>query len=315
MSENNKFEPTWGYVWGLRALIGFTTVALIAIWFIGMFLDGITDRPGFITVNSLALLLFVTSVISLFTSRETAAIGRQQAQEAELQRKAAEGQLKAMNDALTEMQGQREQMTFQTAQTSSQSILMRDQVTQMIGQGETMQGQLKSMEEARDQAERIFYLSERAYLYLKSGSFKSGEIKPNERNQINLEVCNGGRTPAFNVRIEANQAICTVDPELAEPGMMARLEQSRSVSSLLVSGQKYLYTWTPNSLLDAADFTMWQKDKSRLYFLTRITYEDIHADTQSLSYLYEYTRNGKFLIKRPIVLEVRKRKKQAKSKE
>jgi len=189
----DNFEPSWGYIWGIRLLVSFAILAIVAIWLIGLYGEPIPDRPSFITVNTLTVLAFVIIVITAYTSRETVAIMRHQQIEMRETRKLVKGQLGTMNGQLTEMK-------TQTANTAAQ-------VMQAIEQTEAQKGQLSAIKNQITQFDDDMQLRLGAFVMPRLINVFPFVIDKKLRARI--VIVNSGPTPAYDVNIYAHLAFKT----------------------------------------------------------------------------------------------------------
>lgn len=171
-----------------------------------------------------------------------------------------------------------------------------------------MQNQWRAMQRGLSLTEETFYLSERAYMCIKEIKMTAGTLRPDQINTFDFIAYNGGRTPAFNIRVFSTQAGTNQPIDAVVNDIETALHQNKSIESLILAGQGEPISYTPGLTLSADDFDLWSRGERKIFIPVKLEYEDVHRDTQSLIYWYEFTKDRGFVLIKPVVLTVNKTK-------
>lgn len=177
----------------------------------------------------------------------------------------------------------------------------------------SMQGQLEAMKQGHSLTEEMFYVSERAYMCISKIKIPENTLRAEEYNRFKLTLFNGGRTPAFNVRIRSFQCGTTDSLETIFEGIQEALKKTKpiNIERMILAGKAETIWFNPDQTLSVADHALWEAGKKNVFIPVELSYEDVHRDTQRLIYWYQFFNNVGFALRKPLVLEVNKYKKRA----
>jgi hypothetical protein len=153
-------------------------------------------------------------------------------------------------------------------------------------QWSAMQAQLNETKRSLKLTEDVFYFGERAYLALKHMTVGGDTLAAGKAPELKIEVKNGGRTPAFDVKIAIKCGMVSLDnleriitDKMVKAAIEKYFEDKKWIETVI--GQCVL----PGELarggiggghpLDTIHFTNWQAAHACFYIVLKITYFDI----------------------------------------
>jgi hypothetical protein len=182
-------------------------------------------------------------------------------------------------------------------------------------QWHAMHEQRDLMKASMKLTENMFYVSERAYLCIDEITPQEKPINPEGSIRFALKLFNGGRTPAFNVRVRSFQCSTHIFDAEAIPDIIMekggnglKNAKNRSVGRMILAGKDVTIWHNPDQNLSTTERAEWMAKRNRYVFIPiELSYKDIHRDTHSLIYWYQLFEFG-FALRKPAVLKVSKYK-------
>ena len=176
----------------------------------------------------------------------------------------------------------------------------------------TAQRQARTAEKTLEQNAETFYIAERAYLALTNMSVGRIAIEAGQTPNICFKIKNGGRTPAFDVRLTSDFTSGIIDDDngvsLIHTNAIVKekireffdLHPVWTISSGL--GQYVLPGAYASGMIPARDplgsefVTSWKQGTAFFYAVIKITYYDIRRiDKRVITYEVYFTKNGEYL--------------------
>lgn len=261
---------------GLRWILIFGGVFLVALLAASIFLPNLSERVKFFTVNALSLLvLLVIAVQTYIYRRQWEVIDRQE---------------KVMREGLEETRNllRQNEWAFRASHRHANATQ-----TQMREQSEAMKGQLTSMKDAIAIGERnakaaedgvkaaqvAFYTGERAYMGIMALEI-GDSLLPGQFVTLKITWINGGKTPAWNFRCIPNFELSKDEPAGA---MHFADDDFSDISGSFWPTQTTRRIEYPECHLKITNDLieeLWKGIEKRLWVTVRAVYRDISGDVQ-----------------------------------